>query len=310
MLSTSANKIGLPAGVEFIERDWLSANMVLGFDPDGATLIDSGYVKHADLAVRLVGHALAARHGLPLRTLINTHLHSDHCGGNAALARRFGCEIRVPESQADNVARWDEEALTFRGTAQRCERFQAQGVVRPGDMLRFGGVAWHALAAPGHDPHTVILHCPEHRLLISADALWENGFGVIFPELQGESGFAEQQAVLDLIASLDVDVVIPGHGPMFSDIGPALERARSRLRALREDPRRNARHALKVMLKYLLLDLEGASLDELIALTAQATILRDAAARIGMSLADALRTSAAELLAAGVIQLDGKMLVN
>jgi hypothetical protein len=28
-------------------------------------------------------------------------------------------------------------------------------------------------------------------LLLSADALWENGFGVIFPELDGESGFAE-----------------------------------------------------------------------------------------------------------------------
>ncbi len=43
------------------------------------------------------------------------------------------------------------------------------------------------------------------------DALWENGFGVIFPELEGESGFAEQAAVLERIAELDAHVVIPGH---------------------------------------------------------------------------------------------------
>ena len=42
-----------------------------------------------------------------------------------------------------------------------------------------------------------MLYCAEERVLISADALWENGFGVIFPELEGESGFAEEQAVLE-----------------------------------------------------------------------------------------------------------------
>lgn len=51
--------VRLPAGVRFIERDWLSSNMVLIAEPDGgATLIDSGYVKHAALVVALVEHAL------------------------------------------------------------------------------------------------------------------------------------------------------------------------------------------------------------------------------------------------------------
>ena len=34
----------------------------------------------------------------------------------------------------------------------------------------------------GHDPHSVILFEPQDRILISADALWEAGFGVIFPD--------------------------------------------------------------------------------------------------------------------------------
>jgi len=27
---------------------------------------------------------------------------------------------------------------------------------------------------------------PDRRILISADALWQNGFGAIFPEIEGE----------------------------------------------------------------------------------------------------------------------------
>jgi glyoxylase-like metal-dependent hydrolase (beta-lactamase superfamily II) len=43
----------------------------------------------------------------------------------------------------------------------------------------------------GHDPHSVILFEPVSRVLISADALWERGFGVIFPELEGVEAFDE-----------------------------------------------------------------------------------------------------------------------
>ncbi len=59
------------------------------------------------------------------------------------------------------------------------------------------------IAAPGHDPHSVVLWDAADRVLISADVLWQHGFGAIFPEIEGESGFAEQGAMLDLIAGLD-----------------------------------------------------------------------------------------------------------
>ncbi len=68
-----------------LERGWLSANNIVLMGPDGTALVDSGYHTHAAQTVALVGHALAGR---PLDRLVNTHLHSDHCGGNAALASR------------------------------------------------------------------------------------------------------------------------------------------------------------------------------------------------------------------------------
>ncbi len=67
-----------------------------------------------------------------------------------------------------------------------------------------------------------MLYQPDHRILISADALWEEGFGVIFPELWGEAGFEEVAQTLDLIESLKVDLVIPGHGTIFTEVAKSL----------------------------------------------------------------------------------------
>jgi glyoxylase-like metal-dependent hydrolase (beta-lactamase superfamily II) len=299
----------LPASMHFIERDWLSCNQLMLFDDNGATLIDTGYIKHSPLTVELVRRILSAR-GATLKRIINTHLHSDHCGGNAALVEAFGCPIWVPAAEGDSVSRWDPHRLSFLATGQRCDRFSAAGVVAPGDKLTLGGATWIALAAPGHDPHSLIFHCPEHRLLISADALWENGFGVIFPELTGEPGFAEQQAVLELIAMLDVGLVIPGHGPMFTDVEGALARARRRLDAFRADPARNARNALKVLLKFLLLDREQIRMTDLMAHAESASLMNDAAAFLHLPLQQAVQSSVADLVAQSVIRRDGDWLHN
>jgi glyoxylase-like metal-dependent hydrolase (beta-lactamase superfamily II) len=90
--------------------------------------------------------------------------------------------------------------------------------------------------------------------LISADALWEDGFGVIFPELWGEGGFEEVAQTLELIEQLPVALVIPGHGKPFTDVKKSLEIAKSRLDYLSSDADRNARHGAKVLLKYKLLE--------------------------------------------------------
>src|SRR5690606_24360181 len=149
-------------------------------------------------------------------------LHADHCGGNAALQAAYGCHTAIPAPDADKVARWDEDALSFRATGQQCPRFGFDGVLAPGDTLRLGGLRWQVLAAPGHDPHALLIFCAEEGILVSGDALWQDGFGVIFPELAGEPGFDEVGATLDLIDSLAPRVVIPGHGPLFGDVDAAL----------------------------------------------------------------------------------------
>jgi glyoxylase-like metal-dependent hydrolase (beta-lactamase superfamily II) len=241
----------LPPAIRVFERGWLSSNNILVTGRDGATLVDTGYVTHAAQTLSLVRHALQER---PLDRIANTHLHSDHCGGNAALRDAYHCRIAIPRAECAKVDAWDEDALSFRATAQQCPRFDYDEAIQPGQRLRMGDLDWQALAAPGHDPHALLLWCEAQGILISGDALWQNGFGVVFPELAGEPGFIDVRATLDLIATLDVRAVIPGHGAPFADVAAALDRAYSRLDYLAADPVRNAENAARVLLKFLLLE--------------------------------------------------------
>ena len=109
----------------------------------------------------------------------------------------------------------------------------------------------------------MVLFEPQGRLLISADALWENGFGVVFPELEGTEAFAEVAATLDVIESLAPRVVIPGHGAVFTDAPKALEVARRRLDGFVRNPGKHALYAAKVLLKYKLLEWQQISTTDL-----------------------------------------------
>jgi glyoxylase-like metal-dependent hydrolase (beta-lactamase superfamily II) len=249
------------AGINVFERGWLSSNNVLIRDEAGATLIDTSHVNHAEQTLALVRHALAEK---PLARIVNTHLHSDHCGGNATLQRAFGAAVFVPEASANAVREWSAAGLSFDPSGQRCERFTLQGTTRAGDMIEAGGRQFEVIEAPGHDPQSTILFDAAHGLLISADALWENGFGVVFPELEGEPGFDDVGAVLDKIERLPVQLVVPGHGAPFSDVGAALARSRARLATFMAEPRRHARHGAKVLMKYHLMEVREQPLDALL----------------------------------------------
>jgi glyoxylase-like metal-dependent hydrolase (beta-lactamase superfamily II) len=256
-----------------IERGWLSANNIVLHEGAEATVIDSGYGAHAEQTLALIDRALEGR---KLSRLVNTHCHSDHMGGNAAIQRKHGCRTSIPEGEAPLIDRWDEQALILAIADQRAERFRYDDTFRDGDTLEMGGLAWQVIAAPGHDTYAVMFHCPEERLLVSGDALWENGFGVVFPQLFGrETALAETRSTLGSISRLEVDVVIPGHGRPFGEVGAALERAFFRLEGYEEDIGRLARHCAKVMLSFSLLEKRSMPLEGLPAYVARVPILAE-----------------------------------
>jgi glyoxylase-like metal-dependent hydrolase (beta-lactamase superfamily II) len=300
----------LPPGIEVFERGWLSANNILHFGESDVSLVDSGYCAHQDLTVQLLKQALT-KHALPtLNKVVNTHLHSDHCGGNAALINAYACEVYIPVAEDLAVKNWDMDLLSYHNLGQECPPFIHQAVLIPGQEILLGRYVWKILAAPGHDPHSVMLYQPEHQILISADALWEEGFGVIFPELWGEPGFEEVAQTLDFIESLPVKLVIPGHGALFTDVPKAIATARSRLDYLASDPDRNARHGAKVLLKYKLLEWRSREMGEVGSWIAKTPALQSAAKLLNMESADFIQWLPQALIKSGAAKLDGTRLVD
>ena len=297
--------IALPPEVHVFVRDWLSANHVVLKGRDGCVLVDSGYVKHVPLMLALVASRMGVD-GRPLTRLVNTHCHSDHMGGNAAIARAYGCPVAVPAGEVQAIAAWDQRALLLDYAGQRADRFSADEALQPDCTYRWGDLEWRAIAAPGHDMAALVFYNDEHRLLVSGDALWENGYGFVMPGDFDPAALPATRATLETIAELDVRCVIPGHGEPFGEFHGAIERALRRTAAFEADPLRMASHALKVILVFSLLDRERMALSKLPEYVAQVGIFRDFNARyFRLSPADLAERLVTDLVKVGAVQRSG-----
>lgn len=300
----------LPIGLHVFERGWLSANNILFTEGEETVLVDSGYCTHAAQTVSLLESVLRER---PLNVLVNTHLHSDHCGGNAALQMRYPeLKTAIPPGQAKHVAHWDPVALTYFPTGQSCPQFKFDQTIQPGSQLRFGATDWQVHAAAGHDPHSIVFFEPADKILISADALWENGFGVVFPELEGVDAFSQVAATLDLIERLSPKTVIPGHGSVFTYSPEVLKRARQRLDSFVKNPLRHAHHSAKVLLKFKLLETQRQSVNEFVNWATATPYFTQIKGRFfaDVSLRAWIEQLCAELIASRVARKDGAYILN
>lgn len=260
----SIDRVFQDLGLEVFQRGWLSSNNVLFHARPGvpATVVDTGYVAHAEQTDALLKTSLGSE---PLERVVNTHLHSDHCGGNALLSSNGGCEVLVPAASFSAVREWDEDRLSFRSTGQRCARFVAHGALEVGQTLRLGNGAWDIVAAPGHDPEALMLFEARAGVLISADALWEDRLSIIFPELSGQSGFAEARSALGVIEGLAPRIVIPGHGRPFESVAAALQQSRSRIDAFERHPGKHALYGARALTMFHMLEHRRRRRDELVA---------------------------------------------
>lgn len=301
----------LPESLRVIERGWLSANTVLAFDEKGITLIDSGYHTHTHFLQAALRNLAGEQR---IDTVYNTHLHSDHCGGNAWLAQQYaGIRISIPGTTAQRVADWSHAEGLYAGVGQSCPKFVHTAVHADGDVLAWGGLQWRTISSPGHDNDSVMFFNEEHRILISADALWENGFGVLFPLIDGEDAFTDQTATLNLIESLQARVVIPGHGSVFTEVNKALDIARERIASFMQKPERAMHNAFRVLMKFNLLEWQRLEWNDYRQRYAGFQAIQVLAAKVlppQTDLADFADKVASALVAAGAAKWERGWLVN
>jgi glyoxylase-like metal-dependent hydrolase (beta-lactamase superfamily II) len=243
----------LPPSLRVIVRGWLNCNQVVMLAPRDNVLIDSGYCTHREQTLeRLAGPE--GLDGEPLERLINTHCHSDHMGGNAAVAHAHGCTITIPAGEAKHIDPWTPQTAWMEEFDQRADPFHFDDTIAAGDTFEGGGFEWQAHAAPGHDMDALMFFEPTRRILISGDALWENGMGFVWPGEGANPYIDAAHATLSAIEKLDPALVIPGHGKPFANVAGSVTNVRERLDAFARDPAKNARHVVKVMFVFALLE--------------------------------------------------------
>lgn len=223
-------------GVQVLVRGWLHGNCVLL--PSAPTaIIDTGY--HTGASAVVDAFEASGFDITDLTAVLLTHIHSDHAGGVAEIITRSGAAV-LASMEADRLTgAWSPWALWIdEPMGQHMPRFHVDVVLRPGEVVPAGGLEWQVIDTPGHAMGGLSFYCAARKLLVSGDALWQQGFGLLNPWVDGPGVFDRAQVALDNLARLDVETVIPGHGPPFTGFAAALSRAQQRLSYFRSSPHR------------------------------------------------------------------------
>ena len=155
----------------------------------------------------------AAAMGTRVETVLHTHHHIDHCGGNSVFAAAR--VVAHAPTAADIRKVLGEPDLLDKIMPQYAGRFAAlharvpEGVdlatlaiPRGGQPMVFG---------PAHSFHDVAVWFPDQRVLVAAD-LCSNG---VLP-LAIHGSVANWTDTLSQLIALEPETVIPGHGPVGS----------------------------------------------------------------------------------------------
>ncbi|MDQ2810862.1 MAG: MBL fold metallo-hydrolase [Actinomycetota bacterium] len=153
----------------------------------------------------------AARMGTRIDTVLHSHHHVDHCGGNSV----FGAArvVAHPQTVADIKQMLDNITVFDWLMPQFAGRFADLDVriPEPVDLqtLEIPGNGQLLVFGPSHSSQDVALWFPGPRLLLSADLCMN---GVTPLAIHGSQvGWAE---TLEHLSGLKPDIVVPGHGPV------------------------------------------------------------------------------------------------
>ncbi|OKH62193.1 beta-lactamase [Mycobacterium sp. SWH-M5] len=206
-------------------------NCYLWQEPDGVTLVDTGWPGEAGLIAEAL--AMLGLRRLHVKRVVLTHFHEDHCGSAAEIADWADVEVVAGAEDAPFI-RGDQPApLPVLTDAERVLRpdvteppvgppCRVDTLVRDGDVLDFAGGA-RVVAAPGHTPGSIALYLPAADAVLTGDAVAEFDGQVILGVFNVDRTAAAGS--LARIAATGAQVAGFGHGE------PVLTAAASRIAA-------------------------------------------------------------------------------
>ena len=139
--------------------------------------------------------AIAAAGGDRIKWIVVTHTHPDHSPGAEPLRKRLRPDVLV---------------LGF----EPREGFDPDASIGDGHVIDADEFTLRAVHTPGHAGNHLCYLLEEERLLFSGDHIMNGSTVVITPP---DGNMATYFASLDLVRSLGVDAIAPGHGGLIAD---------------------------------------------------------------------------------------------
>lgn len=218
----------------YVQRDgswgWSNAGLVVG---DGASLLVDTLFDLPCTAAML--EAFGSRtETAPIDVVVNTHANGDHCYGNELVA---DAEIIASVATAEEMAEVSPALLAglnkapgdvgelFRGFFGE---FDFDGITLTPPTRTFEGrlsvdVAGREVelieVGPAHTRGDTLVHVPDARTMFTGDILFIHGTPIVWAGPLGN-----WVAACDLMLGMDLDVVVPGHGPLTDKAGIAAVR--------------------------------------------------------------------------------------
>jgi glyoxylase-like metal-dependent hydrolase (beta-lactamase superfamily II) len=214
-------------------------------DEDGWTIIDTGFDYPEGREAWEVGaRAVGCNLRRDVWRIVVTHFHPDHLGAAHWLQRISGAPVYMLESEIENSREiWDnadpapfiehlvgngmDRTLAERGgAAMRAELTLPEEMVplQAGGEIYLGTGTARVVHAPGHADHQIVLHDEQRRMLFAADHVLLKITPNVgsWPESE-PSPLSRYLKSIRNIRDLPADLVLPGHGPLFHDLGGRID---------------------------------------------------------------------------------------
>ena len=204
---------------------WSNAGLVVG---DGASLlVDTLFDRQ--LTQQMLDALAPFTRSAPIRSLVNTHANGDHCYGNELVA---GAEIIASTAAAHEMTEVPPEMLAALNAApgEIGELFRSFfGAFEFADItmkfptrtfdvrldIEVGGRVIELIeVGPAHTRGDVIAYVPDARTVYTGDVLFIGGTPIVWA-----GPLSNWISACDLMLGMDIDTVVPGHGPVTDKQG-------------------------------------------------------------------------------------------
>ncbi|UCH32725.1 MAG: MBL fold metallo-hydrolase [Candidatus Bathyarchaeota archaeon] len=145
---------------------------------------------------------------LQLKFIIDTHGHPDHTCGNGIVKDITKAPIFIHEMDANMLSGVRKQMIGFFGFPIKSS--PADGILRNGDVVKFGKLALLVLHTPGHSQGSISLVGED--CVFTGDTLFAGSIGRV--DLPGGSGTKIMRSLREKLAVLPEKLIVyPGHGP-------------------------------------------------------------------------------------------------